>query len=122
MLEQLIKNAEKLKGNKKEKLHEIKINRFIDLGIEGTVKIKRPDTVLLTSYAERKNDINYLISESVVEPDLSNNELQNAFGAKTKIELVKKLFTPSEISDLDVLIGRVIRENRAATLVDDLKN
>ena len=122
MLEELIKNAEKLKGSKNEKLHEIKVNRFEALGIEGTVKIKRPDTVLLTSYAERKNDINYLISESVVEPDLSNKELQSAFGAKTKIELVKKLFTPNEISDLDVLIGRVIRENRAATLVDDLKN
>lgn len=122
MLEQLIKNAERLKGNKKEKLYEIKINRFAEMGIEGTVKLKRPDTVLLTSYAERKNDIHYLISESIVEPDLSNKELQEAFGAKTKIELVKRLFSSSEISDLDVLIGRIIRENRSVTLVDDIKN
>lgn len=122
MLETLIKNAEKIVEGKELKPFEIKINRFEELGIEGNVKIKKPDTALLNSYLERNKDIKYLISECMVEPNLNSKELQQAFKVKNKKDLVAKLFTEEEIGDMDVAIGRIINKTRSASLVDDIKN
>ncbi len=122
MLEALIKNAEKLKEGKEYKPFEIKISRFEEIGIEGNVKIKKPDTSILNSYLERNKDIKYLISECMVEPDLGNKELLSTFKVRNKKELVSKLFTEEEIYDLDVAIGKIINKTRSASLVDDIKN
>ncbi|MBN1469540.1 MAG: hypothetical protein JXM74_04700 [Fusobacteriaceae bacterium] len=122
MLEALIKNAEKLKEGKEYKPFEIKISRFEEIGIEGNVKIKKPDTSILNSYLERNRDIKYLISECMVEPDLGNKELLSTFKVRNKKELVSKLFTEEEIYDLDVAIGKIINKTRSASLVDDIKN
>lgn len=122
LLESLIKNSEKVKEGKEYKPFEIKINRFEEMGIEGNVKIKKPDTSLLNSYLERNKDIKYLISECMVEPDLGNKELQNTYKVKTKKDLVSKIFTEEEINDMDVAIGKIINKTRSASLVDDIKN
>ncbi len=122
LVETLIKNAEKIKEGKEIKPFEIKINRFEEMGIEGNIKVKKPDTSLLNSYIERNKDIKYLISECVIEPDLSNKELQSTFKVRNKKELVSKIFTEEEINDLDVAIGKIINKTRTASLVDDIKN
>ncbi len=122
LVEALIKNAEKLKEGKEYKPFEIKISRFEEIGIEGNVKIKKPDTSILNSYLERNKDIKYLISECMVEPDLGNKELLSTFKVRNKKELVSKLFTEEEIYDLDVAIGKIINKTRSASLVDDIKN
>ncbi len=122
LVEALIKNCEKVKEGKEYKPFEIKINRFEEIGIEGNVRLKKPDTSLLSSYIERNKDIKYLISECMIEPDLDNKELQKTFKVRNKKELVSKIFTEEEINDMDIAIGKIINKTRSASLVDDIKN
>jgi len=124
MLEELIKNAEKILEKPEETVFDLKIDRLAKLGIPN-FKIKRPDTVLMASYYERDNNIKYLISESIVEPNFSDKKLQKAFGAtgaKAKEILVEKIFSKDEINAIDVVIGNLLRSKRSASIVDDIKN
>lgn len=124
-LEELIKNAEAVKNQPEEKLFEISVKRFEEIGIKGKVKIKKPDSVLIASYVERGNNSDYLLSESIVDPNLSDKKLQTAYGikgAKAKEDLLKKLFTPQERLDMDKCLSQIINKTKTVSLVDDIKN
>lgn len=122
LIEDLIKNAEKIQEGSEEKLYNVKLERFKNLGIDGNIKFRKPDAVLLSSYVERDKNINYLISETLVDPDLNDSKLKKAYKALTKEDVVKKMFTQEEIQDLNLILGKIISTTRTLTLVDEIKN
>ncbi len=125
MLNDLIKRAEEVK-KRDDKSFEIEIDRFKRLGIEGNIKVRRPDSSVVTSFIERNHDSAYLLGECIIEPNLSDKELMKTYKAKSKKELVKKIFSEEEITDIDNVIGSLIRNNKSVslveTVVDDIKN
>lgn len=65
----------------------------------GTVVIRKPSRALvLESIAmESGEGDKYLILESVVEPDLKDKQLQEAFGCGELMDIVDKIFESGEI-------------------------
>lgn len=126
MLTDLIKRAEEIQNKQNDKLFDIKIERFEKMGIEGYIKIKRPDSALLTSFMERNQDSAYLLGECIVEPNLDDETLMRTYKANSKKNLVEKIFTNEEITDIDVIFGQIIKDNKSVSLVDkiadDIKN
>lgn len=121
-IELLIKNADKIKEKQPEKLFSLQVKRLNELGLDGSFRVRKPDVLLVSSYVERDRDSAYLVSESIVEPDLNNKELQSAYKVKNKKDLIKKILTVEEIGEMDAQLGLLMRKNPEVSLVDDLKN
>lgn len=126
MLNELIKKAEEIKKKETNSLFEVKIDRFEKMGIKGNIKLKRPDSSILASFVERNHDSAYLLGECIVEPSMADEKLLKAYKANSKKQLVEKIFTKEEITDVDNIIARLVTENRSVSLVeklaDDIKN
>lgn len=126
MLTDLIRKAEEIQNKQKDKLFEIKIDRFEKMGIQSCIKVKRPDSALLTSFMERNQDSAYLLGECIIEPNMADENLMRAYNANSKKALVEKIFTNEEITDMDVIFGQIIKDNKSVSLVDkmadDIKN
>ena len=113
----LIDNAEKIKdkGNIKRTSITIKIPRFEELGFqEPFVILEKPNSSILLAMTERTDKF-YLLSEAMINPDLSNKDVQKAFNVNNKLALLKKIFTEEELDDLLQHVDR-------AVLVSDIKN
>ncbi len=121
-IESLIKNADRIKEKQPEKLFFLQVKRLNELGLDGSFRVRKPDVLLVSSYVERDRDSAYLVSESIVEPDLNNKELQSAYKVKNKKDLIKKILTVEEIGEMDAQLGLLMRKNPEVSLVDDLKN
>ena len=121
-IESLIKNADRIKEKQPEKLCFLQVKRLNELGLDGSFRVRKPDVLLVSSYVERDRDSAYLVSESIVEPDLNNKELQSAYKVKNKKDLIKKILTVEEIGEMDAQLGLLMRKNPEVSLVDDLKN
>lgn len=121
-IESLIKNADRIKEKQPEKLFFLQVKRLNELGLDGSFRVRKPDVLLVSSYVERDRDSAYLVSESIVEPDLNNKELQSAYKVKNKKDLIKKILTVEEIGEMDAQLGLLMRQNPEVSLVDDLKN
>lgn len=121
-IESLIKNADRIKEKQPEKLYTLKVKRLEDLGLGGTFKVKKPDVLLISSYVERDKDSAYLVSESIVEPDLNNKDLQTAFKVKNKKDLLKKILIVEEIDEMNAKLNLILQRNPEISIVDDIKN
>lgn len=121
-IEELIKNADKVKEKQPEKLYTLKVKRLENLGFDGTLKVRKPDVLLISSYVERNRDSAYLAAESIVEPNLNDKALQEAFKVKNRKDLVKRLFTVEEIGEIDAQLGIIMKRNPEVSIVDDIKN
>lgn len=123
-LKQLIDNAEQIKNkdNIKKTRKVIKIKRFEQLGMDDPcVTLEKPGTTVLLLARKKESEL-YILSESMVSPDLGNKELQKAFGTKSREVLLKKIFTEEEIQDLMTYLGEMIEEKNTTRLEDDIKN
>ncbi len=66
----------------------------------------------------------HLIYNSVIEPNLKDSSLHNAYNITRPIEIVDKVFTLGEIANISRILtkGSGIYDTDGASLVDDLKN
>ena len=75
---------------------------------------------------ERNQDSSYLLGECIIEPNMADENLMRAYNANSKKSLVEKIFTTEEITDMDVIFGQIIKDNKSVSLVDkmadDIKN
>lgn len=120
----LIDNAEKIKdkANIKRTSITVKIPRFEELGFpEPLVTLEKPNSSTLLAMTERSDKF-YLLSEAVINPDLSNKDVQKAFGVNNRLALLKKIFTEEELDDLLQHVGRLNLTQNRAVLISDIKN
>lgn len=122
-IQKLIEQAEELK-NKKETRTKItlEIPRFKELGFEDfTVVLQKPTTTIMLS-AQEHDDKYYQLCECMVNPNLSDVEVQKAFKVNNKTALLKKIFTEEEIEDMIMHLGRLTLTQTKAKSVADIKN
>ncbi len=99
----------------------------LDVENVGTFKFKIPSKSLIedsTKFDEKSGaGDEYIISETMVEPDLSNKELLEAYGVGTKIELVQQIFLPGVVATLSRKIcEKAGYEEQVIKEIDTLKN
>ena len=58
----------------------------------------------------------------MINPDLSNKDVQKAFSVNNKEALLKKIFTEEELDDLIMHVGKLNMTQNKAVLVSDIKN
>ena len=64
----------------------------------GTVTVKKPTKSMVAEALERGDDGDaYLIINQVVEPNLKDPELQEAYGCAEPLDIIGKLFLPGEV-------------------------
>lgn len=120
----LIDNAEKIKNksNIKRTSVKIRIERFAELGFEDpTVVLEKPTSTTILAALEKQSKY-YQLSECMINPDLSNEDIQKAFKVNNKEALLKKIFTEEELDDLIMHVGKLNMTQNKAVLVGDIKN
>ena len=98
---ELIANRDQIK-NKRQETYDI------DTSI-GTITVKQPSVKLIEDVLKieggRQSDIE-LIYESVIEPNLKDKDLQQAFGCTAPSDIVPLLFKAGEIGSIASAIMR----------------
>ena len=98
---ELIANRDQIKNKRKETYD-------IDTSI-GTITVKQPSVKLIEDVLKieggRQSDIE-LIYESVIEPNLKDKDLQQAFGCTAPSDIVPLLFKAGEIGSIASAIMR----------------
>lgn len=113
----LINKADEIKESKKEyKLV------FVN-SLNGNIKIKKPSRDICMQAYEMENCDEYLIYESVVEPNLKDKKLHEAYKISNPLDIVSEIFEAGEISNLGVTILKTAGyDEMSVKLVDDIKN
>ncbi len=91
----------------------------------GTITVRKPDRLLLMDAFEmEKNADEFLIVQSVVEPNLKDSKLLEGFKCVEPIEIVNKLFEVGEVRAISTKIIELVGSGKeiSATLHDDVKN
>ena len=106
---------------KKEAI-EAKKNETVDFVTSiGTVTVKKPTkSIVLESIEQEKTGDAYLILNQVVEPNLKDPALQEAYGCVEPLDIVEKIFMPGEVANLARAIMRT--SGYGVDVVEDLKN
>ncbi|MBR2182949.1 MAG: hypothetical protein IJ858_05955 [Acidaminococcaceae bacterium] len=87
----------------------------------GTVTVKKPTKSMVLESIERdKTGDAYLILQQVVEPNLKDPALQEAYGCAEPLDIVEKIFLPGEIANLARAIMKT--SGYGVDIVEDLKN
>lgn len=112
--------------NRKEEIQRGKKQQFdLETSI-GTITVRMPkrSEVLETRGLKDSDSDGYLIYQTVVEPDLSNRKLQQAYGCGEPTDIVTALFLPGEIPTLAVKIMELagFSRNIESKVHEDLKN
>jgi hypothetical protein len=116
-LTDLIKNADKIKARKKE-TKELYIKEM-----DATITIMKPDReTILDSYDMEEPDGNlYLVYECVVDPNLKDQELQNAYGV-TGYDIVDEIFDPGVADAISKEIVKFAGYGDSVSIIEDIKN
>lgn len=121
-LEDLINKAGEHRQSKNKTL-EIYVKSF-----DGIFKMQKPSNALLlesldiASEDAHEGDI-HLIYNSVIEPNLKNEELQESYGVTRPVEIVDELFDLGEIKAISTILAESAGYGKdVAHLVDDVKN
>lgn len=120
----LIDNAEKIKdkGKIKRTSIKVKIQRFEELGFKDPIVVlEKPTSTTILASLEQKNKY-YQLAECMLEPNLSDKEIQKAFNVNNKVALLQVIFTEEELDDLVQHVGRLNLVQNKAVLVSDIKN
>ena len=121
-IKELIAQKEALKSRKKKTA-----NLFVE-SLEGEITIESPTSdIMLTAQSEGETDAvradRYLVYKCVKDPNLSDKELQEAYGCVEPIDIVKEIFQPGEVSKIAVEIMNLGGYGNSVTKVaSDLKN
>jgi hypothetical protein len=94
-IKDLIANAERLK-KRKEETKELRVK-----SLDGNIVIGKPDRQLILEAMDMKDEDGdlYLVYECVLEPNLKDKELQEAYGVNG-YEIVDAIFEVGEISSI----------------------
>lgn len=112
---------------KRKEFFENRKNEVITLDIETLnclVKVKKTDITLYNecmSMDSPEGD-KRLIYECMVEPNLKNTELIEAFDCFTPLDIVEKIFDPLEIYSLTSAIIEVAGYNSVSKVIEETKN
>ena len=112
--------------NKDKELKNIEI--YIK-SMDKTILAKAPDNKLLLDALDTAKDNAhdgdlYLIYNSVIEPNLKDNTLHDAYNVGRPFEIIDKIFTLGEIANIVRLLTKDsgIYDTDGASLVEDIKN
>ena len=87
----------------------------------GTVTVKKPTKSMVLESIERdKTGDAYLILQQMVEPNLKDPALQEAYGCAEPLDIVEKIFLPGEVVNLAKAIMKT--SGYGVDIVEDLKN
>lgn len=118
-LKDLIARAEQSKKDKKE------LRRLYVTSLEGTITIIKPDRAMVLEAMDMENEEDgdrYLVYNCVVDPNLKDKDLQNAYKTISPLEIVDKIFDPGEIANISKEIVRLAGYIDSVKIVDDIKN
>ncbi len=99
----------------------------LDVDGVGVFKFKTPSKKLIedAKQIDEKRDLGdeYIISETMVEPDISSKEVLEAFNVATKIEVVQEIFLAGTISVLSrKIVDKAGYDEQVIKEIDTLKN
>lgn len=92
-LENLIENKEKI-SPENLKTQEIDMKR-----LGGTVTLQQPDESTVRDAADMEDD-SYLVYMTIIEPNLRDKKLQEAYKCAKPSDIVSKIFNLGEIAEL----------------------
>lgn len=103
---------------KKKQLYDVKTS-------VGTMTFKAPTKALMSEVFDLSEDNDeYLIYNSVVNPDLSDKKLQEAYGCMEPTDIVDKLLLPGEVRFVARAITKTVGYYKeiATELHEEVKN
>lgn len=118
-LQDLIARAEQKKQDKKE-LRQLYIE-----SLDGTITIIKPDRKLILEAMDMEDESEgdkYLVYNCVVDPNLKDKELQQAYKVVSPMDIVDDVFEPGEIANISKEIVRLAGYIDSVKVVDDIKN
>lgn len=118
-LKDLIARAEQSKADKKE------LRQLYVASLDGTITIIKPDRAMVLEAMDMGNEEDgdrYLVYNCVVEPNLKDKDLQNAYKTVSPLDIVDKIFDPGEVASISKEIVRLAGYIDSVKVVDDIKN
>ena len=116
-LSDLIALADRKKSRQREQKH------LYVKSLDGIITVEKPDRALCVDALDMEDGDAYLVLECVVEPNLKESELLQAYGCVEPLEVVEKIFDPGEISLISQeLVKMAGYGDDIVKVVDDLKN
>ena len=134
-IESLLAKVEETKSDSVgEKNIEIKIDRLEKLLGEGVVVAKIPNLEIISSalitdkkdvkgsfrYGGMNFNVNKLVYNCLIEPDLSSKELRKAFGVKKNIDVFTMIFKDSEVTSMMKILME--KYGSGVTAIEKAKN
>lgn len=114
----LIARAEQRKKDKKE------VRKLYVKSLDSTITILKPDRALVLeslNMDEAEAD-KYLVYNSVVEPNLKDTNLREAYGVIAPLDIVDEIFEPGEVAGISKEIVRLAGYGDSVQVVNDIKN
>lgn len=134
-IESLLTKVKEAKSDSvEEKTVEIKIDRLEALLGEGIVVAKIPNLEIISTsivtdekdmkgsfrYGGMNFNVNRLVYNCLIEPDLSSEKLRKAFGAKKNIDVFAMIFKESEITSMMKIL--LEKYGSGVTAIEKVKN
>ena len=130
----LVKIEETKSDSVGEKTIEIKVDRLTELLGAGIVVAKVPNLEIISSaiitnkedtkgsfrYGGMNFNINKLVYNCIVEPDLTSKELRKAFGVKKNIDVFTMIFKESEVTSMMKILME--KYGSGVTAIEKVKN
>ena len=109
---------------KKEAIEQAKKARFDIQTSAGVMTVKLPTRALVLEATSLEDSDSYVIINSVVEPNLKDSKLLEAFGCLEPTVLPEKLFEPGEVAAISVKLMELagFRKNIRAEMHEEAKN
>ena len=119
-LNELIKRKEQMLEAKKTPKRQ---DLFVK-SLGGVITIEEPSRALVIEAQEMGTDVSdaYMVYQCVVEPNLKNAELRDAFGCVEPIEIVDKIFSAGEVVSIAKQCLELSGYIDGVSVADTLKN
>ncbi len=127
------KVEETKKGKMKENTIEIQIDRLEELLGAGVITARVPNVEIISASVMEENDgeggfnyqginfnINKLVHNCIVEPNLRSKELREAFGVQKNVDVLTSIFKDSEIFTIMGII--MDKYGDGISLIEKVKN
>ncbi|MGN0149474.1 MAG: hypothetical protein ACI4C7_04405 [Clostridia bacterium] len=119
-LDELMKRKEQmLEAKKKKKTRELYIP-----SLDGTITIQEPSKELVHDVRDMEagEDDKYMTYQSVIDPPLKSQELQDAFECQEPMDIVDKLFADGEIPQISVAAMKLAGYMGGVKEIEEIKN
>ena len=117
-LSELIARKEQMLDSKKnKKTKDLYIN-----SLDGIITIDAPTGQIAKEAQDMTDGDEYVVYQCVIEPNLKNKELRDAYGCIEPMEIVKKIFDPGEIPQIAMECIKLAGYVDSVKAVDEVKN